>query len=156
MDGAKRRRGEGEGGKARRKEDRQQTGGKDAQKPLPISLNTPFAELGELFKTSHDGERALATVVTCGYISTMVDVSIREAKTRLTELARRVEKGETIVVTRNGKPVLDLVPHRRKGGLNLDAIDEFKRKYGIAELVPYIAEDFDAPLPEDFLCPSDD
>lgn len=119
-------------------------------------MNAPFAELGELFKPSRDRWRALAIVVTCDYIAVMANVSIREAKTRLTELARRVEKGETIVVTRNGKPVLDLVPHRRKGGLNLDAIDEFKRKYGIAELVPYIAEDFDAPLPEDFLCPSDD
>jgi prevent-host-death family protein len=39
-------------------------------------------------------------------------VSIRDAKNRLTELARTVENGETIVVTRNGRPVLDLVPHR--------------------------------------------
>jgi prevent-host-death family protein len=86
----------------------------------------------------------------------MKSVSIREAKNRLTELARLVEQGETIVVTRNGKPVLDLAPHRHGRGLNLAAVEEFKRKYGIAELFPYIADDFDAPLPEDFLCPSDD
>ncbi len=86
----------------------------------------------------------------------MEHVSIRDAKNRLTELARRVEQGETIVVTRNGKPVLDLAPHRPTRGVNLAAIEEFKRKYGIAELFPYVADDFDAPLPEDFLCPSDD
>ena len=86
----------------------------------------------------------------------MKSVSIREAKNRLTELARLVEKGETIAVTRNGKPILDLVPHRPPRGLNLAAIDEFKRKHGITELFPYIADDFDEPLPEDFLCPSDD
>ena len=33
----------------------------------------------------------------------MTTVSIKDAKNRLTELARLVEKGETVVVTRNGK-----------------------------------------------------
>jgi prevent-host-death family protein len=78
-------------------------------------------------------------------------VSIKEAKDRLTELARLVEGGETVVVTRHGKPILDLVPHRAKGGLRLEAIEEYKRKHGIDKLVDYIADDFDDPLPEDFL-----
>jgi prevent-host-death family protein len=81
----------------------------------------------------------------------MTTVSIKDAKNRLTELARRVEKGETIVVTRNGKPAFDLVPHRRKTGLRFDAVDEFKKRHGLKSLVTFIAEDFDAPLPEDFL-----
>jgi len=81
----------------------------------------------------------------------MTTVSIREAKNHLTELARKVENGETIVVTRNGRPVIDLVPHRKRGGLRLEAIDEFKKKLGITTIVPFIAEDFDDPLPEDFL-----
>jgi prevent-host-death family protein len=81
----------------------------------------------------------------------MTTVSIKDAKNRLTELARLVEKGETVVVTRNGKPVFDLVPHRRKGGVNLEAGREFKRKHGIDKFFSYVAEDFDDPLPEDFL-----
>lgn len=81
----------------------------------------------------------------------MTIVSIKEAKNRLTELARRVEKGERIVVTRNGKPVFDLVPHRPKRGLRLEAVDEFKQRHGLKTIVTYVAEDFDAPLPEDFL-----
>jgi len=81
----------------------------------------------------------------------MKTVSIREAKNRLTELAREVEEGETIVVTRNGRPVFDLVPHQPRKGPRLEAIDEFKRKHGIKTVVSYIAEDFDEPLPEDFL-----
>jgi prevent-host-death family protein len=78
-------------------------------------------------------------------------VSIRDAKNRLTELAREVERGETVVVTRNGRPAFDLVPHQRRKGLRLEAIDEFKRKHRIKAIVPYIADDFDEPLPEDFL-----
>jgi prevent-host-death family protein len=39
-----------------------------------------------------------------------MDVSITEAKDRLTELIRTVEKGENVVITRHGKPVAQLSP----------------------------------------------
>lgn len=81
----------------------------------------------------------------------MATVSIREAKNRLTELARRVERGETVVITRNGRPVLDLVPHRPQGSLDLAAGDRFKAKYGIGQIVLAIPDDFDDPLTEDIL-----
>jgi len=81
----------------------------------------------------------------------MTFVSIRDAKNRLTELARQVENGETIVVTRNGRPVFDLVPHQARKGLRLEAIDAFKERHGITSIAPFIAETFDDPLPEDFL-----
>lgn len=81
----------------------------------------------------------------------MTTVSIREAKSRLTELARRVEQGETIVITRNGRPVLDLVPHRSGSRLDLAAGERFKAKHGITQIVRSIPDDFDEPLPEDIL-----
>lgn len=81
----------------------------------------------------------------------MEKVAIEEAGARLAELVERVEQGETITVTRNGKPVLDLVPHKRKGGLDLEGLAEFKRTRGIDKIVTYITPDFDDPLPEDFL-----
>jgi len=45
-----------------------------------------------------------------------MDVSIAEAKNRLTQLVRAVEEGEPVVITRNGKPVAQLTPppERRK------------------------------------------
>jgi prevent-host-death family protein len=81
----------------------------------------------------------------------MKSVTIREAKNRLTELARAVERGETILVTRNGAPIMELAPHRPRRGLRLEAIDEFERKHGVDAIVEFIADDFDGPLPEDFL-----
>lgn len=81
----------------------------------------------------------------------MKTVSIRDAKNRLTELARAVEEGETIVVTRNGRPVLDLVPHKKRGGIDLEAGQAWLKARGIDKPFPYIADDFDDPLPEDFL-----
>jgi prevent-host-death family protein len=67
----------------------------------------------------------------------MRTVSIRDAKNRLTELAREVERGETFVVTRNGRPAFDLVPHQTRKGLRLEAIDQFKRKHRIKIIVSY-------------------
>ncbi|HUE02487.1 MAG TPA: type II toxin-antitoxin system prevent-host-death family antitoxin [Bryobacteraceae bacterium] len=39
-----------------------------------------------------------------------MDVSIADARNRLTRLVRQVEEGESVVITRNGKPVAQLVP----------------------------------------------
>jgi len=93
----------------------------------------------------------LAFLAICSYIGGMKTVSIRDAKNRLTELAREVERGGTVVVTRNGRPAFDLVPHQTRKGLRLEAIDQFKRKHRIKVIVSYIGDDFDKPLPEDFL-----
>ncbi len=81
----------------------------------------------------------------------MKTVSIRDTKNRLTELAREVEAGKTIGVTRNGRPVFDLVPHRARGGLDLDAGRAFLKSNDISHPVAFISDDFDAPLPEDIL-----
>jgi prevent-host-death family protein len=39
-----------------------------------------------------------------------MDVSIAQAKNRLTELIRAVEDGEQVIITRHGKPVAQLTP----------------------------------------------
>jgi prevent-host-death family protein len=41
-----------------------------------------------------------------------VEVASRDLRNDTAGLLRRVEQGETIVITRRGKPVADLVPHR--------------------------------------------
>lgn len=40
-------------------------------------------------------------------------MNIHEAKTHLSRLLERVEAGERLTIARAGKPVADLVPHRR-------------------------------------------
>lgn len=61
----------------------------------------------------------------------MATVGSFEAKTKLAELLDRVEAGETVTITRHGKPVAKLVP----AGLDQEErarrrafIDEIKRK----------------------------
>lgn len=96
-------------------------------------------------------DRCLAKVATGSYTYFMTIVSIKEAKDRLTALARLVEKGEKVVITRNGKPILDLVPHRETGGIDIEAGKDFLRQRGVTQAAPSIADDFDEPLAEDFL-----
>ncbi len=82
----------------------------------------------------------------------MTTVSIKDAKNRLSELTREAESGKTITFTRNGEPVADLGPHRkRKAGIDWEAGERVLEACGVTRLVSYVAPDFDDPLPEDFL-----
>ena len=68
--------------------------------------------------------------------------SLYEAKTNLSKLVERAAAGEEIVITKNGKPMACLVPFRA---------NKRKRKLGGAEGKIWIADDFDAPLPDDLI-----
>jgi prevent-host-death family protein len=70
----------------------------------------------------------------------MTTVNMHEAKTRLSQLVAKVEAGEEVVISRDGKPVVKLVradppnPPRVKAGYMKDQI--------------WISPDFDEPDPE--------
>ena len=56
--------------------------------------------------------------------SSISSVGAYDAKTRLSELLNRVEKGEQIVITRHGRPVARLVPERSDDlAQAIDALD---------------------------------
>ena len=45
-------------------------------------------------------------------------VNVHEAKTRLSSLLAEIERsGETVLICRHGKPVANLVPHRKRNRL---------------------------------------
>jgi prevent-host-death family protein len=72
----------------------------------------------------------------------MKTVNIHEAKTHLSRLLARVAKGEEVVIAKAGKPVARLVP--------VVARPE-RRSLGTERGRIWIADDFDAPLPDDVL-----
>lgn len=48
----------------------------------------------------------------------MKSINVYKAKTHLSSvLSKVVEEGQTYLICRNGKPVADLIPHRRKNRL---------------------------------------
>jgi prevent-host-death family protein len=65
-------------------------------------------------------------------------VNVHEAKTHLSRLLERVERGEEIVVARAGKPVARLVP--------VEPVPR-RRPIGKYRGEIWVSEDFDEPLP---------
>jgi prevent-host-death family protein len=60
----------------------------------------------------------------------MKQIGVYEAKTHLTRLLDEVERGESITITRHGRPVGRLVPvrgRRRSVGEAIEAIREFRK-----------------------------
>lgn len=70
------------------------------------------------------------------------EIGLFEAKTNLSKLIDRVEKGETLYITRHGKKVAEVKPIEVKKKSR-------KGMYGCLKGgVFYMAPDFDAPLEE--------
>lgn len=47
----------------------------------------------------------------------MLEINVREARSRLSDLLNRVENGEEVVIKRRGKKIARLVPNERIGQL---------------------------------------
>lgn len=72
-----------------------------------------------------------------------MQVNIYEAKTQLSQLVDAAHNGETIVIAKAGTPMAKLVP--------LNHGPKPKVVFGLMKGEIEIADDFDAPLPEDIL-----
>lgn len=68
--------------------------------------------------------------------------NVHQAKTHLSELLARAERGEEIVIARDGVAAVRLVPVGEAS---------VPRQPGTARGLITLAEDFDAPLPPDML-----
>lgn len=68
-------------------------------------------------------------------------ININEAKARLSEYARRVQKGEIIILCNRNKPFAEIRPieTEREGG---------SRPFGLAKGRLHLPEDFNTPDPE--------
>jgi prevent-host-death family protein len=71
-----------------------------------------------------------------------MQVNVYAAKTHLSRLIDQVNAGEEVVITRHGRPVARLVSVEQAPP---------RRKLGTLRGKVWIADDFDAPLPDDLL-----
>lgn len=72
----------------------------------------------------------------------MTQVDVQEAKTRLSDLLLRSERGEEIIIARAGRPIARLVPlvqapPRRFGVMDLDVGDDFDELIPESELATW-------------------
>ena len=71
-----------------------------------------------------------------------MEINIHEAKTHLSKLIKRVEAGESVTISRAGVPIADLVAHKQEPNV---------RPIGIGKGSFWISDDFDAPMPDEWL-----
>ena len=83
----------------------------------------------------------------------MTQVSVSEAKAQLTDLVRRAESGEHVVLTRHGKDVIRLVPVRQPSNKLREQRAAAIR--AAQALVGELPSDFDAARSQDFLYDDD-
>jgi prevent-host-death family protein len=72
-----------------------------------------------------------------------MEVNIHEAKTHLSRLLQRVAAGEEVTIARSGVPVARLVP--------VEPEKKKIRPLGFDRGRIWVADDFDAPLPDELL-----
>jgi prevent-host-death family protein len=72
-----------------------------------------------------------------------MEVNIHQAKTHLSRLVQRAVAGEEVIIARSGVPLVRLVVVKKQ--------PMKKRPMGMDRGKIWIADDFDAPLPDDLL-----
>ncbi len=72
-------------------------------------------------------------------------LSIREVKARFAEAAAAAARGERVVVTKHGRPFVELVPVHRAPGMDFDQAAIVRRKLGLDGLKVSSPPDFDDP-----------
>ena len=74
-----------------------------------------------------------------------MELAVREAKARLSELISAAEKGERVVITKHGVPAVELVRCRPRGGIDFKKLEESRGKLGIEGDGERWPEEFDDP-----------
>jgi len=73
-----------------------------------------------------------------------MELSIREAKARFAEAAAAA-RGERVVVTKHGRPFVELVSAQRTSGMDFEKAEKARRALGLDGLTVRLPADFDDP-----------
>jgi len=60
-----------------------------------------------------------------------MELPIRDAKARLSELVTAARRGERVIITKHGQPTAELVRCDRRGGIDFDKLEAARRRLGI-------------------------
>ena len=74
-----------------------------------------------------------------------MELSIREAKARFAEAAAAASRGERVVVTKHGRPFIELISAQKAGGMDFDKAATIRKSLGLDGLKVSFAVEFDDP-----------
>ena len=74
-----------------------------------------------------------------------MELSIREAKARFAEAAIAASRGERVVITKHGRPFVELIPVQTKSGMDFEKAAIIRRDLGLDSLNVELQPGFDDP-----------
>ena len=74
-----------------------------------------------------------------------MELSLREAKARLSELVAAARNGERVIITKHGRPAAELVRCDRRGGIDFEKLEATRKRLGIEGDGEGWPEEFDDP-----------
>ena len=74
-----------------------------------------------------------------------MELTLPEAKARLSEIIAAAQNGERVVITKNGELAVEIVPLRRTGGIDFDKLSATCARLGIEGGQEKWPADFDNP-----------
>ena len=74
-----------------------------------------------------------------------MEMALREAKARLSELVAAACSGERVIITRHGHPAVELVRCERRGGIDFDRLNSARRRLGLEADGEQWPQEFDDP-----------
>ena len=74
-----------------------------------------------------------------------MELALREAKARLSELVAAARNGERVIITKHGRPAVELVRCDQGGGIDFDKLKAARRRLGIEGDGERWPEEFDDP-----------
>ena len=75
-----------------------------------------------------------------------MELALREAKARLSELIAAAQNGERVIITKYGEPAVELVRFRRRGGIDFDKLNAARLRFGLEEDGEVWTADLDDPV----------
>jgi prevent-host-death family protein len=75
-----------------------------------------------------------------------MELSVREAKARFAEAAAAAARGERVVVTKHGRPFVELVSARIKAGMDFEKAAVVRHELGLDGIKPTLPPHFDDPV----------
>lgn len=75
-----------------------------------------------------------------------MELAVREAKARLSELIAAARNGERVIITRHGQPAAELVRCDRQDGIDFDKLEAARRRLGIEGDGEGWPEEFNDPV----------
>ena len=73
-----------------------------------------------------------------------MELTLPEAKARLSEIIAAAESGERVVITKHGEPAVEIIPLPRSGGIDFDKLSVACWRLGIEESQEQWPADFDS------------